>query len=365
MADLSHYFQELVHGKRRGLPDLLLLALLRLASYPYALILGLRALGYRLGLLRSYSLPRPVVSVGNITLGGTGKTPMVAWIAGYLMRQGKRVVVLSRGYGGSARGEIRIVSDGSQVLLSAEEAGDEPCLLAEKVPGLMVVIGADRYRAGLRAMEELKPDLFILDDGYQHMRLRRDLDILLLDATNPFANGVTLPAGFLREPVSAAGRADLVVYTRTPAGGVGRELFPDKPSCWTKHQFSGIVPLTGGHLCGFETAIGCRVMAFSGIAHPEAFFTGLEQVGVRPVTTLSFPDHMPYGAAEIAAILRLKVASRSTVLLTTQKDAVKLVPFAESLAGCFAVVLELAADDPRPLEAALEKVLHGASPLPE
>jgi len=358
MADLSHYFKELVDGKRRGMPDRLLLALLRLASHPYALILRLRALGYRLGLLRSYALPRPVISVGNITLGGTGKTPMVAWIAEYLIARGKRVAVLSRGYGGTARGEIRIVSDGTRVLLSAEEAGDEPCLLAEKVPGLLVVIGADRHQAGLRAMKEFSPDLFILDDGYQHLRLRRDLNILLLDAGAPFANGVTLPAGFLREPVSAAGRADLVVYTRTPATGVGRELFPAKPSCWTKHQFSGIVPLSGGQLAGFEAAKECRVMAFSGIADPEAFFSGLEQVGVRPVTTLSFPDHVPYGEAEVAAILRLKVASRSTLLLTTQKDAVKLVPFAERLTGCFAVILELAAEDPRPLEAALEKVLR-------
>jgi len=357
MSDLSLYFQELVSEKRRRVRDRALLGLLRALSYPYALVLRLRALGYRLGLLRSYRLPCPVVSVGNLTLGGTGKTPTVAWIADYLMRRGKRVAVLSRGYGGSAAGELRVVCDGKSLLLPPEVAGDEPCLLAAKLPGLMVVIGADRYRAGLRALEELKPDLVVLDDGFQHLRLRRDLNILLLDAASPFASGWTLPGGMLREPACAARRADLVVYTRSPEGAPGPELFPEKPSCWTKHQFSGIVPLAGGELGGFEGARRGRVLAFSGIADPEAFFSGLEAIGVMPVTTISFPDHSPYGEAEVAAILRLKTASRSTVLLTTQKDAVKLVPYAQRLAGCFAVVLELACEDPRPLEAALDKLL--------
>jgi tetraacyldisaccharide 4'-kinase len=357
MSDLSVYFQELVAGKRRRVRDLALLGLLRLTSYPYALVLRLRALGYRFGLLRSYRLPCPVISVGNITLGGTGKTPMVLWIARYLMSRGKRVAVLSRGYGGSARGELRVVSDGKTVLLTPEEAGDEPCLLAGKLPGLMVVIGADRYRAGLRALEELKPDLVLLDDGFQHLRLQRDLNILLLDAGRPFAGGWTLPAGFLREPVSAAGRADLVVYTRCPEGKPAPDLFPEKPSCWTKHRFSGIVPLAGGESVSFEGARERRVMAFSGIADPESFFSGLEAVGVRPVTTLSFPDHTPYGEDEIAAIMKLRIASRTTLMLTTQKDAVKLVPFAQKLACCFAVELELACEDPSPLEGALDKLI--------
>jgi tetraacyldisaccharide 4'-kinase len=357
VTDLSGYFTELVSGARRRPADRALLAGLRLLSYPYAAVQRLRALGYRLGLLRSYRLPCPVVSVGNVTLGGTGKTPTVAWIAGYLMARGKRVVVLSRGYGGSAQGQLRVVSDGKRILLGPEEAGDEPCLLAGKLPGLMVVIGADRYRAGLRALAELKPDLVLLDDGFQHLRLQRDLNILLLDATRPFGSGWTLPGGMLREPASAAGRADLVVYTRCPEGVPGPDLFPGKPSCWTQHCFSGIVPLAGGGTVGFDAARQGRVMAFSGIAHPEAFFSGLEAIGVRPVTTISFPDHTPYGEPEIAAILRLKLASRSTVLLTTQKDAVKLVPYADRLVGCFAVVLDLACANPAPLERALDKLI--------
>lgn len=357
MADLSVYVKELLSGGRKGLGDRLLLALLRLLSHPYALVLVLRAHAYRLGLLRSHRLPRPVVSIGNLTLGGTGKTPMVARLAADLIGSGRRVAVLSRGYGGSANGELMIVSDGKSILVTAEQAGDEPYLLAQKVPGLMVVIGADRYRAGLHALRELKPDIFILDDGFQHLRLKRDLDILLLDAARPFADGRTLPAGFLREPRSAAGRADLVVYTRCAQQGVPH-LFPGKPCCWTSHTLTGLVPLGGGERRGFEALNGARVTAFSGIADPGSFFDLLESFGVRLAATLSFPDHSRYGEEEVAAICRLQDASRSTVLVTTEKDAVKLTRFAGRLQRCFAAQLEICCADSTPLDRAVEKLLQ-------
>lgn len=352
----EQFYRELVEGKRTGLPDRLLLALLKLLALAYAGLLRLRAWGYAIGLLRSHRLPVPVISVGNITLGGTGKTPMVAWLANYLMVRGKKVAVLSRGYGGSAEGEVHLVSDGSRMLLTPEQAGDEPNLLAQKVPGLMVVIGADRYQAGLLALKELKPDIFILDDGFQHLRLKRDLNILLLDAVKPFANGRTLPAGFLRESVAAADRADLVVYTRC-APGIKPDLFPGKPSCRTSHKLSGLTPLGGGAAVGFDAAKDARITAFSGIADPAAFFELLEQEGVRLTATLSFPDHASYGEEEIAAICRLRDASRSGLLITTEKDAVKLAQFVEKLGPCYVTVLEIGFDDSAPLQAALEKLL--------
>lgn len=381
MVDLEQYYRDLLAGKRTGLGDKALLGLLRLASRPYAAVMKLRALCYRLGILPSHRLPRPVISVGNIALGGTGKTPTVAWIASCLMARGKKVCVLSRGYGGSEEGRIHIVSDGERLLLAPEQAGDEPCQLAGMLPGLMVVTGADRYRAGLHAMDRLNPDVFIMDDGFQHLKLKRDLNILLLDAANPFAAqredasaaretsrdvpkhfgyGLTIPGGFLREPSAAAARADVVLCTRT-RNDVRVAPVPGKPTCWTKHKLSGIVPLVGGTQSGFETVQGARIMAFSGIANPGAFFDGLEEVGVRPVTTLAFPDHTRYEEPELAAILRLKTASRSTVLLTTQKDAVKLLPHAEKLPGCHAVALELDFEDACPLELALDKLMSGES----
>ena len=359
MSGLSErYFRDLVDGRRDGLPDRLLLSLLKMLAVLYALVLRARAACYRTGLLASHRLPVPVISVGNITLGGTGKTPTVVLLARYLMQRGRRVAVLSRGYGGSANGEIRIVSDGKTVLLSPAEAGDEPYLLARKVPGLMVVIGADRHRAGLLALKELKPDLFILDDGFQHLRLRRDLDILLLDAAKPFANGRTLPAGFLREHPSACRRADLVLYTR--CAGPRPDLFPQLPGVWTSHTLCGLVPLGGGERVGFEALQGARVAAFSGIANPAAFFDLLESSGVRLTATVSFPDHARYGEEEIAAICRLKDASRSTVLITTEKDAVKLDAHAARLGPCFAALLELECAESGVLDASLEKLLQQA-----
>lgn len=352
----ERYFRDLVSGKRNGAWDRVVFALLKVLAMLYALLLRLRAAAYRIGILPSHRLPVPVISVGNITLGGTGKTPTVAWIADHLMRRGKRVAVLSRGYGGSLEGEVRVVSDGSTIFLSPEEAGDEPHLLARKLPGLMVVIGANRYQAGLLALKELKPDIFILDDGFQHLRLKRDLDILLLDAGTPFANGHTLPAGFLREHPSAARRADLVIYTRS--AGTGKpNLFPQKPSLWTTHALSGMVPIAGGERSGFQELDGVRVTAFSGIANPDGFFDLLESCGVRLTATLSFPDHTRYDEEEIAAICRLRDASRSKVLVTTEKDGVKLLPYAERLGTCYAAVLELACEDRTALDDALENLL--------
>jgi len=353
MTDLAGYFTELANAGPKRPRDRALWAVLRLVSHPYAWVLRLRTLGYRLGLLPSHRLSCPVISVGNLALGGTGKTPMVALLAAELMGRGWRVAVLSRGYGGSTRGEL-VVSDGTRLLATPEQAGDEPCLLAQKVPGLMVVIGADRYRAGLLALRELNPDLCILDDGFQHLRLKRDLDILLLDASRPFANGYTLPAGFLREPVEAARRADLVVYTRCAQAGLPRH-FPEKPACWTSHQISGLRPLDGAERCGFEPLKGVRVTAFSGIAAPASFFDLLESQGVPLAATLPFTDHVVYGEDEIAAICRLKTASGSAVLVTTEKDAVKLAPFAERIGPCYVAFLDLVRLDVAALDLALEK----------
>ncbi|GFO70717.1 tetraacyldisaccharide 4'-kinase [Geomonas limicola] len=340
MSGLAHYFTELVDGKRRGLGDRLLLGTLQAVSHPYRHLLALRAFGYRQGLLRSYRLPRPVISVGNIGLGGTGKTPTVAWIAQYLMSRGKRVAVLSRGYGGSAMGEPLVVSDGSTLLSTPEQCGDEPYLLARQLPGLLVVTGADRYRAGELALRELNPDIFILDDGFQHLRLRRDLDVLLLDAARPFATGYTLPAGMLREGIDAARRADLVLYTRAAHPGVPN-LFPEIPSCWAAHRLTGVRPLEGGDQLGFQFFQGVRVAAFSGIASPASFFTLLEGEGVTLTATLGLPDHVNYGAAEVDTLCRLKETSGAEFLITTAKDAVKLAPFAGRLGPCFVAQLEL------------------------
>ncbi len=356
MIRLERYYRQLAGGLRHSLLDRLVLIFLAPASLLYALILKLRALAYAAGVFPTHRLPVPVVSVGNLTVGGTGKTPTVALLAERLIARGKRVAILSRGYGSSAAGEVRVVADGSNVLLSPEEAGDEPYLLATSVPGIVVVIGADRYRAGRLAVERFSPDLVILDDGFQHIRLVRDLNILLLDCRHPFGNGFTLPGGLLREPRGAAARADLVIYTRCSGDD---EICPlaGKPSCRALHHLAGVTPLAGGPREPFTAPKEGHGIAFAGIADPDSFFDALRKEGLSLVATLPFPDHCRYGELEIEAICRVKAANSADYLITTGKDAAKLAPFADRLGLTYVASLEMRLLDPGPLDAALEKLL--------
>ena len=351
------YVRSLLAGEQNGPADRLLLGLLRLPALAYGGVLRLRAEAYRYGLLKSHRLPRPVISVGNLTLGGTGKTPMTVWLARYLMGHGLRVAVLSRGYGGSREGEVALVADGTSLLLGPDEAGDEPCLLARQVPGLAVVIGADRYRAGLKALETVNPDIFILDDGFQHLRLQRDLNLLLMDCRAPLGTGRTLPAGLLREPETAIGRADLIVFTRCNGGEPGLPAAAAAiPRCRSRHALTGFTDLTGGTRHSFTELAGLRGIALAGIASPGAFFADLERAGLTLGATAPFPDHHAFTAADLRWIVDLYRASGADYLIMTAKDAVKL-------AGCelpprtLVAELELVLDDDRLLRQAVEKLL--------
>jgi len=328
-------------------------------SLVYALVRGLRSGLYRAGLLSIYRLPRPVVSIGNIAVGGTGKTPVTALVACLLMARGLRVAVLSRGYGGSLEGEIALVSAGRQPLLSAEQCGDEPYLLAQSVPGLAVVIGTDRYAAGQLAMQECTPDVFILDDGFQHLRLHRDLNILLLDCRRPFGNGWTLPAGLLRETRRAAERADLVVLTRCPPGGVPVSPLPQKTCCHARHDLGDLLPLAGGEPLCFDALQGSAVVAFSGIAEPDSFEDGLRGRGLRLVASLRFPDHCVYSAERLTEIEDLLRTSGADYAVTTEKDGVKLSRLPQAARQKILLArLSLAIDDPAPLSALLFNLLQ-------
>ena len=322
---LDEYFIRLTSGENLSQFDRMILYLLRIISIGYAAIMRARAAAYGQSILRSGKLPRPVISIGNVTVGGTGKTPVTAWVAAYLLGKGKRVVVLSRGYGGSLEGTVAVVSDGVKRILTPLEAGDEPCLLADNLPGLVVVIGSSRYDAGLLAMERFQPDIFILDDGFQHLSLKRDLNILLLDAAKPFGNGFVFPAGLLREPVSAIKRADMIFLTRAESPVMTIERIPAKiPVIRSEHRLSGYRPHSGGDIRSFEELKGLKGLAFAGIAKPDQFFDGLEKCGVRLVATLAFPDHTVYGDDEIAALAKLRRSSSADYLITTAKDAVKM-----------------------------------------
>lgn len=329
-------------------------AVLRLAAVLYEGAVRARNRFYdRPAAVRNADLP--VVSVGNLTVGGTGKTPVVAWIARRLLEWDVRPGVVSRGYRGRAGKGPLLVSDGRGPLCEVGRCGDEPYLLARTLPGALVVVGSDRV-AGAEAARRAGAHTVILDDGYQHRRLARDLDILLLDAGNPFGNERLLPAGRLREPVSGLSRADLVLVTRSRPG----ETFPALER--TLRRFNPSAPLlaAGHRRVGFVDPRGeparrpARAVAFCGIAQPASFRHDLVDEDLELVDFRVFPDHHAYSPAEIGE-LRDLAARHGAALVTTEKDLSRLASRAEQagVSELRALRIEVAVYEPGPLTEAL------------
>jgi tetraacyldisaccharide 4'-kinase len=285
---------------------------------------------YRAGRLRVFELGVPVISVGNLTTGGTGKTPLVQWIASELARAGRRVCILTRGYGRQSGTRV-IVSDGSEILSDANLAGDEPLLLAEQLQGSAAVIcDADRVSAARWAIENLHSEVFLLDDGFQHLRVARNLNILTVDATNPWGNGKVLPAGILREPLAEIDRADCVVITRadsvTSTVELRRELSAHHPGCpifSARMVQADLRPGSGSRLT-LQESRKAPAAAFCAIGNPESFFSLLRRAGYQLVHTRAFRDHQYYSQRDIEEITREAVAGGAQFLITTAKDEVKL-----------------------------------------
>ena len=297
----------------------LLRAGLLCAAGPYAAAMRARRWLYRRGLLPSRSADVPVICVGNITTGGTGKTPMVAWVVGHLFEAGKRPAILTRGYKA-----VGGVSDEAELL--------------KGLTGADVIVNGDRV-AGAKTAVSGGADVLVMDDGYQHRRLRRDLDIVLVDAANPFGFGHCLPRGLLREPLSALRDAGAVVITRSDA--VDAPAFAE-----LRQRLASLAPGASLHAAahrpvrlidpaGTEHPVGAlagrKVAAFCGIARPESFFDTLRGLGVDVVATRVLPDHVEYTDAMAADIARMAGDGGGEILVTTQKDYVKLV--GEDLGG--------------------------------
>lgn len=358
-ASFPAYWRDLAEGRLTGPGDRLLIMLLAPFSLVYSLVQRIRAGLFKLGILKSDGLPRPVISIGNITVGGTGKTPVTAHIARLLLQQGYRVAVLSRGYGGSLEGQNVVVSDGATVMLGPSECGDEPYLLATTIPGLMVVIGSDRHAAGLLAMRQLSPDVFLLDDGFQHLRLRRDLNILLLDHSRPFGNGWTLPAGLLREPVVARKRADLIIHTRCPQVAAVHPATAGTPACNARHRIVDLHPLPGGDPLPLPCPAPRKVLAFAGIADPAGFFEELRSLGFELLHTIRFQDHTTYDESDLSIIFDSMRHHRAEAAITTEKDGVKLRGLSRDRGGAIMLArLELVIDDPSALHECLRNLLQ-------
>jgi tetraacyldisaccharide 4'-kinase len=270
---------------------------------------------------RARRLPRPVVSVGNLHWGGSGKTPLVAAIGAYLRDRGLNVCILSRGYGGKGEG-VRVVSTGEGPLLGPRIAGDEPVLLAGELPGVAVVVGPDRHAAGLHALRRLDPapDLFLLDDGFSHLRLARDLDLVAFPAADPFGGGRLFPSGRLREPLSAMARAHAAVLTGTDDTSAGRDL----AEALRPHGFTGPGFASATRPGAPRLAPGARVFLVTAIARPENFTATVRSLGFDIAGELRFPDHHAYPPASLQRILEDFRTSGAESVLTTSKDRVKL-----------------------------------------
>jgi tetraacyldisaccharide 4'-kinase len=276
-------------------------------SFLYGLAMRFRAWLYNKGWLKQEKLNRPVISVGNITVGGTGKTPMVIWLAERLLGEGKRVAILSRGYRGAAG------------------TSDEIELMRQRLHGRALFgVGADRYAEG-RRLESVGVDVFILDDGFQHLRLAREMDIVLIDSTRPLQDESILPGGRLREPLSSLNRAHAVVLTRTEQSQVTTAAVQKIPASTI---YPAATKLLGfrrlGAVNSLEPLRACIPgphFAFCGIGNPGAFFANLERWGIELAGRRIFRDHHRYSNDEIAELERAADAAGATALITTEKDA--------------------------------------------
>jgi tetraacyldisaccharide 4'-kinase len=329
-----------------------LFALLIPLSLLYGALMWLRSGLYRTGLLPTVRSETPVISVGNLAVGGTGKTPFVDYLLDYFEAKNLRPAVVSRGYGGSFAGKLAVVCDGSGPVLDADCCGDEPYLLARKHPRALVMIAPRRGDAISWINARKNADVIILDDAFQHLQVGRDLDIVLLDAAKPFANGYPLPAGALREFPHALQRADLLLLTRAEATGQPR--FAQRlPQVRCRHRISDQLEALDGRKLTMHDLAAQRGVAFAGIARPDTFFQALAAAGLELVATCPLPDHENYAAETLS---RLSNIERDIdYFITTEKDAVKINP-EDFPKPCYFVRLKISMFDDRLLRKSLDSL---------
>ena len=317
-------------------PVALFLLLLPLSAL-FALLSGARRVAFRLGVIRSVRLPCPVIVVGNVSVGGTGKTPLVIWIADYLASRGCRVGIVTRGYGGSAQHWPQEVSPQA----SPEQVGDEAVLLASRANAI-VVAGRDRVEAGRRAIAQ-GAQIIVSDDGLQHYRLQRDAEIVVIDAQRRFGNGWLLPAGPLREPESRARSADLIVET------VRNQATHSRNGIKARHSLGEAINLVTGERRSLAQFSGLKVHAVAGIGNPDAFFAMLGAHGLI-IDAHAFPDHAPLAVSDTT------FADEAPVLMT-EKDAVKCRAFASERHWSVPLAVTLSTADELRMKALLDRLV--------
>jgi tetraacyldisaccharide 4'-kinase len=295
----------------------------------YRGLLEVRERLYGWGVLRSRRLQCPVISIGNLTLGGSGKTPAVELAVRTLQELGVRPAVVSRGYGRRSSG-VQVVADRTGLRADPQGAGDEPFLLARRLSGVPVVVGENRYEAGRRCLESFGVEVLVLDDAFQHRTVEKDLEIVLVSGRSPWGNGHLFPRGPLREPLSALARAHLVMVVggeppeRARVGEEVRRHNLEAPivaadyeplECWQVRETAPCAP---------DTLLGRRLLGFAGIARPDGFRRTVERLGVSLTGLVEFPDHYWYEPEDLAALVRQADAAGAEGLVTTEKDYVRL-----------------------------------------
>jgi tetraacyldisaccharide 4'-kinase len=322
------------------------------AAVAYRAALKARSASYRIGLLSTRGLPVPVISVGNVTVGGSGKTPLAEVVVLALCEMGARPAIVSRGYGRRTRG-VRIVADGGGLRLGARDGGDEPVLLAERLPGVPIVVGESRYEAGAVAVGTCGAGTLVLDDGFQHRTLAKDLELVVVSGSDPWGNGRLFPRGSLREPLSALKRAGLVVVTNPPTAAATidiAQVLRLRASAAT--VLSGAYRPTslrrGDHVRAEapEALRGRKVLMLAGLAAPGGFVATAEGLGAKVAGLAEFPDHHWYTPGDLARVAATVREMGAEAVLTTEKDWVRLreMPLGDVPFWVLSVRLDLGAD---------------------
>ncbi len=306
----------------------------------YSWLMLVRFSLYKRGFLKQHKLPVPVVSLGNLTMGGTGKTPAVAFIANLVQSLGYRPAIISRGYGGRATSAVNLISNGVKIFLDAQQAGDEPYMLARHLPAIPVLTGKKRLHPCRYALEHLSCDILILDDGFQHLAVARDIDIVLFNATSLAGNSRVFPGGELREPVSALKRSTCFLLTGIDSNNKARaerfalllqERFPGKPVFFSTLTSGPLVENTETRQTPRDPPPPSPLHAFCGIAHPERFQATLQGAGLCLSGFTSFADHHSYGQGDMDMLCRNARTTGAKGLVTTEKDLVKVESLARNL----------------------------------
>jgi tetraacyldisaccharide 4'-kinase len=331
MLDLNKIFEHLIRAEKENKYRKFVLAPLCLFSFFYGLTVSVRIFLYARGIFQRRSLPCKVVSVGNITLGGTGKTPLVCLLSEMIQARGYRVAILSRGYRGNFSGPFALVTDGERILMDAKQVGDEPYLLSEKLKGVPVIVGRERWLSGRYVIDQFRTEVLILDDGFQHLPLNRDLNLLLIDSSSPFGNGYLFPRGTLREPLEQISRADAVILTKVGQSVNINNLKQNLKKILEGHPiFQVDYAAAEIRFYGRKTSLppeylkGKKVLAFSGLAKPESFQKTLLSLGPEIVEFETFPDHYWYDRKDATKLWARAKELRVDALVTTEKDLVRM-----------------------------------------